>query len=168
MPITSSGMYWDDRVPSGGRPVLLLEGYTGQLIGRRREFCDLFIAKGLPVLRMDNRDIGLSRRAPDGTTYTIADMAQDVRDVIDDAGVPGLTVVGRSMGGTIAQQFAPRRGGPWTASNILIREAVAASVPRFRIGTRTKRTSDEVWTVAPWPLNTKSVQAFVRRSLRYR
>ncbi len=106
MPITSSGMYWDDHGPADGRPVLLLEGYTGQLIGWRQEFCDLLIAKGLRVLRMDNRDIGLSRHESDGTTYTITDMAQDVRDVIDDAGVTELTVVGQSMGGMIAQQVA--------------------------------------------------------------
>ncbi|BCW05720.1 alpha/beta hydrolase [Arthrobacter sp. NtRootA1] len=106
MPTTPSGMYWDSHGPPDGPPVLLLEGYTGQLIGWREGFCAMLSAKGLRVLRMDNRDIGLSRHEPEGATYTIADMADDVRDVIDSAGLEKATVVGQSMGGLIAQHVA--------------------------------------------------------------
>lgn len=106
MPTTPSGMYWDSLGPLDGPPVLFLEGYTGQLIGWKEEFCAMLTAKGLRVLRMDNRDIGLSRFEPEGTTYSIADMADDVRDVIDCAGADKATIVGQSMGGLIAQHVA--------------------------------------------------------------
>lgn len=104
MPTTSSGMYWDTRGPAHAPAVLLLEGHTAQLIGWREEFCDLLVTRGLHVLRMDNRDVGLSRH--EQAPYEIADMAGDVRDVIDDAGLERVTIVGQSMGGLIAQHVA--------------------------------------------------------------
>lgn len=106
MPTTLSGIYWESQGPGDGHPVLLLEGYTGQLIGWRDEFCAMLTRKGLRVLRMDNRDVGLSRHEPEGATYTIADMAGDVREVIEDAQVSRVTIVGQSMGGMIAQLVA--------------------------------------------------------------
>ena len=99
-------MYWESQGPLDGPPVLFLEGYTGQLIGWREEFCAMLTGKGLRVLRMDNRDIGLSRIEPEGAQYSIADMADDVRDVIDCAGIDKATIVGQSMGGLIAQHVA--------------------------------------------------------------
>lgn len=104
MPTTPSGMYWDTRGPSSAPAVLLLEGHTGQLIGWREQFCDLLVAAGLRVLRMDNRDAGLSRHERAG--YQVADMANDVRDVTHDAGLNQVTIVGQSMGGMIAQHVA--------------------------------------------------------------
>ena len=106
MPTTPSGMYWDSQGPLDGPPVLLIEGYTGQLIGWREEFCAMLTAKGLRVLRMDNRDIGLSRHELEGATYSISDMADDVREILDDAGMDKATIVGQSMGGLIAQHVA--------------------------------------------------------------
>lgn len=106
MPTTSSGMYWDSRGHEDDPAILLLEGYTGQLLGWRDEFCDLLVADGFRVIRMDNRDIGLSRHEAAGATYTIADMAGDVVDVLRDAQVTRATIVGQSMGGMIAQHVA--------------------------------------------------------------
>ena len=97
-------MYWDTRGPVDAPAILLLEGHTAQLIGWRDEFCDRFVARGFRVLRMDNRDAGLSRheKAP----YEIADMADDVIDVLNDAELSQATIVGQSMGGMIAQHVA--------------------------------------------------------------
>lgn len=99
-------MYWEDKGPTNAPPVLLLEGYTGQLIGWRDAFCDLLVDEGLRVIRMDNRDIGLSRHEPPGSRYTLADMATDVVDVLDHAEIAQATIVGQSMGGMIAQHVA--------------------------------------------------------------
>lgn len=107
MPTTDSGIFYDVRGPATGKPVLLIEGHTGQLIGWRDEFCDLLVHAGMRVIRMDNRDVGLSRHEdnlPGG--YTIADMAHDVADVLDDLKMEQATIVGQSMGGMIAQHLA--------------------------------------------------------------
>ncbi|MBX0323241.1 alpha/beta hydrolase [Halomicroarcula sp. F13] len=52
----------------------------------------------------DNRGTGASSE-PEGP-YTVEQMASDLAAVLDDAGVDAAHVVGASMGGMIAQQFA--------------------------------------------------------------
>jgi pimeloyl-ACP methyl ester carboxylesterase len=106
MTTTNTGLYFDDRGSADTPAVLLIEGYGGQLIGWRDAFCDLLIERGLRVLRMDNRDIGLSRHHHDDPGYSIADMASDVVEVLDHAGIAQATIVGQSMGGLIAQHVA--------------------------------------------------------------
>jgi len=56
------------------------------------------------VIIPDNRGTGESDE-PEGP-YTMAEMASDLSAVLDDAGVDEAHVVGASMGGMIAQQFA--------------------------------------------------------------
>ncbi|KZX48823.1 3-oxoadipate enol-lactone hydrolase [Haloarcula sp. K1] len=56
------------------------------------------------TLVWDNRGTGDSEE-PDGP-YTMREMASDLEAVLDDAGVEQAHVVGASMGGMIAQQYA--------------------------------------------------------------
>src|SRR5205814_6555021 len=58
------------------------------------------------VIRIDNRGSGYSRFA--ATPFTMADLADDVADVFDAANAERATVLGMSMGGMIAQEFAFR------------------------------------------------------------
>jgi pimeloyl-ACP methyl ester carboxylesterase len=64
------------------------------------------LARSFHVLRIDNRGTGWSRhlRHP----FTIGDLADDVRRVIDDRGLDRPVVVGISMGGMITQELALR------------------------------------------------------------
>jgi pimeloyl-ACP methyl ester carboxylesterase len=55
-------------------------------------------------IALDNRDVGQSGRATGD--YTLAEMAADVRAVLDDAAVEDAHVVGLSLGGAIAQELA--------------------------------------------------------------
>lgn len=84
--------------------VLQLEGHMAQLIATPSSYCERLAARGLHVVRVDNRDVGRSQRFP-GVDYTLADMAEDIHGLLQVLGGPAL-VCGRSMGGAIAQLLA--------------------------------------------------------------
>ncbi|MGY1787638.1 alpha/beta fold hydrolase [Geodermatophilus sp. SYSU D00698] len=107
----------------GDPPLLLVMGLATQMIGWPDEFCRMLAARGLYVVRFDNRDIGLSTHlddagAPDvlavmggdhsGVPYRLADMADDTAALLDALGIDSAHVVGASMGGMIAQTLAVR------------------------------------------------------------
>jgi pimeloyl-ACP methyl ester carboxylesterase len=107
--------------------VLLLMGLGTQMLGWPDGFCDALAARGVHVIRFDNRDIGLSSHlsdapAPDlgaifrgdtsSASYTLSDMAGDTVGLLDALGLESAHLVGASMGGMIAQTMAiehPRR-----------------------------------------------------------
>ena len=110
--------------------LVLVNGLGSQCINFRTEWCDRFAAKGFQVVRMDNRDVGLSTHFSDVTPdlagliaalmagepvtapYRLSDMAADVVAVLDALGVERAHVMGLSMGGMIVQTLAiehPRR-----------------------------------------------------------
>jgi 3-oxoadipate enol-lactonase len=96
-------VYW--RSTGRGPALVLLNGWSASGLAwpRRwvRELEDRF-----RVIRIDNRGSGYSRFVD--TPFTMADLADDVAAVLDDAEVGGATVLGMSMGGMVAQEFAMR------------------------------------------------------------
>lgn len=116
----------EDTGPGATRaPVLLLMGLGMQLIAWPAEFVQGLLQAGHRVIRMDNRDVGLSARLdhlaapnmlwesmklrmglPVRTPYKLADMAADALGVLDALGIAQAHVVGASMGGMIAQRMA--------------------------------------------------------------
>lgn len=101
--------------------VLLIMGVAGQLIHWPDEFCDALVARGLQVIRFDNRDAGRSTHIRGGpppdlpavlagnlmsVSYTLSDMAADAVGLLDAFGIEKAHVVGASMGGQIAQTMA--------------------------------------------------------------
>jgi pimeloyl-ACP methyl ester carboxylesterase len=109
-----------------GRPVvLLIMGLGMQLIAWPDEFVRTLVDAGFRVLRLDNRDIGLSQSfdnagagnlvwqsirhrmgLPVRSVYSLQDMADDALGVLDELGIRRVHVVGASMGGMIAQRLA--------------------------------------------------------------
>jgi pimeloyl-ACP methyl ester carboxylesterase len=108
-------------------PVLLIMGLGTQMLGWPDGFCSALVARGVQVIRLDNRDIGLSSHlssapTPDvqavmmgdasSASYRLSDMAGDVIGLLDALGLDTAHIVGASMGGMIAQSVAieqPRR-----------------------------------------------------------
>jgi pimeloyl-ACP methyl ester carboxylesterase len=105
--------------------ILLVHGYGAQLIQWPAELYDGLAAQGFFVVRMDNRDVGLSEKltgqfpqlgAPEPGTfaptllapppYTLRDMADDALGLLDALGIPQAHLVGASLGGTIVQRIA--------------------------------------------------------------
>ncbi len=115
-----------DRFGRPGDPTLLLVmGFGAQMILWREAFCEALAARGLDVVRFDNRDVGLSTQldhlaAPEfpamrdavadgkplAAPYRLSDMAADAVGLLDAIGVDAAHVVGASMGGMIAQTLA--------------------------------------------------------------
>ena len=62
------------------------------------------LARRYRVIVIDNRGVGDTRA--DGELHTIDDMARDVAAVLDAAGEESTHVLGFSMGGMVAQEFA--------------------------------------------------------------
>lgn len=90
-----------------GHPTLLLvNGLGSQCINYHEDWCAMFAADGLHVVRYDNRDIGLSSSMEHEPGYTVTDMAADGMAVLDALGVGRAHVMGLSMGGMIAQHMA--------------------------------------------------------------
>lgn len=106
-------------------PILLIAGLGIQLIGWTAPFCEMLAAQGFRVIRFDNRDVGLSTHfsdtpVPELTTvaaalmrgerpyvpYTLYNMAEDALGLLDAIGIERAHIVGRSMGGMIAQIVA--------------------------------------------------------------
>ena len=107
--------------------VVLIMGLGMQLMAWPDLFCQQLVARGYRVVRFDNRDCGLSGRAPGKkranlllamaasalglpvrTPYTLEDMAGDAIGLMDRLGIERAHIVGASMGGMIAQVLAAK------------------------------------------------------------
>jgi pimeloyl-ACP methyl ester carboxylesterase len=121
-------LYYEDMGDVDDPPVLLIMGLGAQLLLWRTAFCEKLVARGLRVIRYDNRDVGLSSKTkPAGggqalvprlvrfwfglrgeATYALEDLADDAAAVLDHLAIDRAHIVGASMGGMIAQIFAAR------------------------------------------------------------
>jgi pimeloyl-ACP methyl ester carboxylesterase len=88
----------------GHPPLVLIMGIGSQMISWHEELCAALAARGLHVIRFDNRDAGESTHV--SAPYTLSDMAADVAGLLDALELDSAHVMGASMGGMIAQTFA--------------------------------------------------------------
>ena len=87
-----------------GRPLLLISGLDGQMIGWPDGFCAALVGAGLQVVRYDNRDSGLSTHFTGRKrAYGITDMIDDMMAVLDAMGWESANLAGLSAGGGLAQ-----------------------------------------------------------------
>jgi len=102
--------------------LILMEGHGAQMVKWDTEYCRMFAAKNIFVIRFDNRDCGLSTKF-DGievdlgavlkaalleetvppVPYTLSDMASDVVGLLDYLKIDRAHIFGVSLGGMIAQ-----------------------------------------------------------------
>ena len=105
--------------------LLLIMGFTAQMVAWDEEFCKQLADRGHFVIRFDNRDCGLSTKL-DGVpsnsdavimaammetemppvAYTLSDMAADAMQVLNHLNIERAHIMGASMGGMIAQTVA--------------------------------------------------------------
>ncbi|OLT47679.1 prolyl aminopeptidase [Saccharomonospora sp. CUA-673] len=103
--------------PSNGTPVVLLPGGPGLasvfLYHRLRKHA---VVRGLDVLMMEHRGVGLSRMHRDDRELTVPEVtveaaADDLAAVLDREGVERAVVYGTSYGSYLAQVFGVRHPG---------------------------------------------------------
>ncbi len=121
------GIEVDDQGPPGGEPIVLIMGLGMQLTAWPDELVQDLVRRGFRVIRLDNRDAGLSQgfdaqgtpnlalaalryslRLPLAVPYKLQDMAADTVGVLDALGIAQAHVCGASMGGMVAQHLAIR------------------------------------------------------------
>lgn len=115
----------DDQGPLSAEPLLLIMGLGFQLTAWPEAFIKLLLDRGFRVIRMDNRDSGLSHdfdyfgtpnmgwtmlryflRMEVPAPYLLKDMASDALGVLDALGISRAHVCGASLGGMVAQHLA--------------------------------------------------------------
>lgn len=139
----------DDAGPKEAPAVLLIMGLGMQLTAWPQPLVDDLVRRGRRVVRLDNRDVGLTqcfeqqgtpsiawaflRHAlglPIKTPYRIADMAADAVAVLDALGIAQAHVVGASMGGMIAQHIAARHAERVTRLTLMMTTPGARGLPQ--------------------------------------
>jgi pimeloyl-ACP methyl ester carboxylesterase len=107
--ITASGarIGWDAFGDEANTPIVLIQGFSAQMVGWRLGFCQRLADEGFRVIRFDNRDVGESQRYPQGG-YALSDLADDTAAFLDFLKLDSAHIVGQSMGGMIAQLLALR------------------------------------------------------------
>ena len=107
--------------------LLLVSGYTAQMMNYDTEFCRLLADRGLRVIRFDNRDVGMSTHLdgvtfdmkavmaagsyPDPSTlpecpYSLSGFSDDAFGLLTALGIEKAHILGCSMGGMIVQTMA--------------------------------------------------------------
>jgi pimeloyl-ACP methyl ester carboxylesterase len=144
-------------------PLLVVNGYTSQLISWQRGYIEQLVAQGLFVIQYDNRDVGLSSKL-DGqlvspgavlsaslageplpeVPYTLSDMAADGIGLLDHLGIDRAHIVGNSMGGMIVQTMAIEH--PDRIASVV---SVMSSVGDPRVGRPTPEAREALLAPSP-------------------
>jgi pimeloyl-ACP methyl ester carboxylesterase len=138
-----------DEGPTDGPAVLLVMGLGMQLVAWPDELVRDLVARGFRVVRLDNRDAGLSGgfdalgapnlvpamlryllRLSVHAPYSIADMAGDCVGVLDALGITRAHVCGASMGGMIAQHLAASHAERVASATLVMTTSGARSLPQ--------------------------------------
>ncbi|MES2957877.1 MAG: alpha/beta fold hydrolase [Pseudomonadota bacterium] len=139
----------DDQGPASGPPLLLIMGLGMQLTGWPDGLVNLLVGRGFRVIRIDNRDAGLSQGFEAAGTpnlawatlryllhlsvpaaYGLADMAKDSFGALDALGIDKVQVCGASMGGMIAQHMAASQPDRVSRLTLVMTSSGARSLPQ--------------------------------------
>jgi pimeloyl-ACP methyl ester carboxylesterase len=139
----------DVQGPADGAPLLMIMGLGMQLTGWPEPLVQMLVQRGQRVIRIDNRDAGLSQgfdhlgmprvawaalryalRLSVHSAYSIADMARDSVGVLDALGIERAHIVGASMGGMIAQHIAAEQPARVSALTLIMTTSGARQLPR--------------------------------------
>jgi pimeloyl-ACP methyl ester carboxylesterase len=138
----------DDQGPPGGEPLLMIMGLGMQLVAWPDALVQMLVARGFRVVRIDNRDAGLSQgfdeagvpnlawaalryalHLPVTSPYALRDMAADAIGVLDALNLTRVHVCGASMGGMIAQHLASEQAQRVKSLTLMMTTSGARGLP---------------------------------------
>jgi pimeloyl-ACP methyl ester carboxylesterase len=105
---TAGGLFVDDG-GTGGTPVLFIHSAAGSTEHWTAQLAHLR-GRGRRAIAVDLRGHGRSKPPADGD-YAIAALAGDLEAVLEHLGLSRVILVGHSLGGTVAAEFAGRHPG---------------------------------------------------------
>jgi pimeloyl-ACP methyl ester carboxylesterase len=142
------------RVRGEGPPLVLVMGYRLNSAAWPVTFIEQ-LARHFTIIVLDNRGTGLSDKPVNG--YAIANMARDIRALLDYLGIAQVHMLGYSMGGAIAQEFV--RQFPGRISRLILCATMAGghgatyartsvvSVMRDLDGLSPEEAARRIWSV---------------------
>ncbi len=125
----------------GGRPLMLVHGFTGA----KEDFGDFLTAladRGWHVVAPDLRGHGASDKPTEESAYTLPIFAGDVLALADTLGWKQLTLLGHSMGGMIAQHML--MGAPDRIEAMILMDTAHGPLQGFGHADALSRTADAV------------------------
>lgn len=161
MPYAQSGdvsIFYDTFGFDDGPALVLLCGLGSQVLFWHDEFCFSLVDRGFFVVRVDNREAGLSGDVPEGAPYTLSDMAADVIAVLDALGVTAAHICGQSLGGMIAQHVALEH-----PARVMSLVSISSSTGNLEIG---KPTDEALAALTEAPADTRDDQ--IERDIAHR
>jgi pimeloyl-ACP methyl ester carboxylesterase len=151
LPIISANgisICYEDDGPAGAPVILLIMGLGMQLTAWPPAFVQRLLDAGFRVVRLDNRDSGLSTvfthagvpnlawaalkhklRLPLRPAYTLEDMARDCVALLDALSIKQAHVVAASMGGMIGQLLAAYHGARVASFTCIMSSSGARHLP---------------------------------------
>lgn len=90
-----------------GKPIIILHGLFGQC-DNWQTHAKALAEKGFKVFTVDQRNHGLS---PHSDEFNYKVMSEDINELVDDLGLNKVILLGHSMGGKTAMQFASDHPG---------------------------------------------------------
>lgn len=108
--------------PDDAETIVLINGLADDLESWGYQVPD-FLEAGFRVLRFDNRGIGASDKPEGG--YTSRMLADDAKALVDSLGLTDFHLMGVSMGGMVAQEYALNYGSDLRSATFACTYAVA-------------------------------------------
>lgn len=144
--------------------IVLVSGLNTQMTHWEAPFLNMLADEGFRVICFDNRDCGKSTLTTDRhndtfnfslnsflqdpekypPAYSLHDMADDIRDLLQSLNIEKARIVGRSMGGIIAQLFASRYPAMTQTLTLLMSSSFDPALPKPDDALVRKMTSSSV------------------------
>lgn len=151
--------------------ILLVAGLGEDMTFWGDSFVGSLVAQGHRVITVDNRDVGQSTFAatpppaiwrqvlarPRADAYSLDDMAQDCVGVLDHLSIDKVHLVGRSMGGMIAQTIAATQ-----PNRVLSLISIFSTTGSSKVGQPAKSTIRLLVTAPEAKTRTDAVRAHLR------